>query len=128
MTMKTADRITPMKTQTALPPQLSKESTARSRFKFRRAAALVGLAALLTLCAAPSANADTKWWSNAGAPANEWGQTNNWATTAAGDTPALAAPTAADIAIFNIDSLTTAQTVYMNADQAAAGLQYDLPT
>jgi len=82
-------------------------------------------AALLLSVFVPSARAANIWWDNDGAVvANVWGQTNNWATTAAGGTDPLAVPLSGDTAIFNVDGLSTAQTVAMNGARVCLGMQF----
>jgi len=129
--MKTADRITPMKTQTALPPQLSKQSTARSRFKFRRAAALALLAALLTLWAAPDAFAANYTW-DAGNTAN--GATidpasGNWNTTAGNlvwNDAGVNKVWSANTAIFGgADGAVDSYVITVDAPMTATGLTFN---
>lgn len=82
-------------------------------------------ALLIGIALVPAAGAANIWWDNSGAVvANVWGQTNNWATTAAGGTDPLAVPLSGDTAIFNVDGLNTAQTVAMNGSRICLGMQF----
>ena len=62
------------------------------------------------------------WWDNVGGTANDWGGAANWSTVVGGGTTPGAIPGAADTATFNASSLTTAQTVNLNADRSLLGL------
>ena len=64
------------------------------------------------------------WWDNVGGTANDWGGLANWSSVVGGGTNPGAIPGAADIAIFNATSLTTAQTVNVNADRTLLGLSF----
>ncbi len=81
------------------------------------------IAALAAL--APSfTNAATIYWDR-GAATNAWGTAANWSTLPGAATPdPAAAPVAADLAVFNISTLNTAQTVDMGADRPVLGLQF----
>ena len=68
--------------------------------------------------AAKSANL---YWKGAAAPAY-WATVGCWSTDLYGSSGAAAAPVATDVAIFNIDGLTAAQPVLLNANQLALGL------
>ncbi|MCU0785472.1 MAG: hypothetical protein MUF81_15765, partial [Verrucomicrobia bacterium] len=80
--MKILDLLNSTQTQTALPAQSRLQQThARNRFKFRPAAALAVLAALLALWAAPSAHALT-WDTVSGDNPTITDGSGNWNTTA----------------------------------------------
>jgi len=64
------------------------------------------------------------WWDNVGGTANDWGGIANWSSVIGGGTNPTALPGAADIAIFNATSLTTAQTVSVNADRSLLGMSF----
>lgn len=67
--------------------------------------------------------ADIYW--DRGAGTNIWATVANWSTAAGAATPNPAAvPGAADIAIFNISTLNTVQTIDLNANHSALGLSF----
>ena len=63
------------------------------------------------------------YWNGVGAG---WDSTANWSTASGATTPPpVAVPGSADVAIFNITTVNSAQTVNLNADQSALGLTFN---
>jgi len=76
----------------------------------------------IVLAMAPmAAEAADLYWKGGAAPAL-WATVGNWSSDQFGGGGATAAPVATDVAIFNIDGLTAAQTVELNANHLALGL------
>lgn len=73
--------------------------------------------ALFSALIAVAANAGTIYWDGSG---TNWDSPANWSTSSSATTPDPAAkPGSADIAVFNIDSVSVVQPVALGADQAA---------
>ena len=100
-------------------PSLSRrKSLRRARNYGPSIAALLAAAGVL----APAARGATIFWDGATAG---WNAVANWSTSASATTPDPAAvPGAADIATFNISTVNAAETVSLNAAQAALGLVF----
>ena len=78
------------------------------------------LAVLALLAASSSAQAGDLYWDGTAA---SWNTASGWSTSASATTPDPAsAPGASDNAFFNIDSVTTPQTLTLDANQSAAKL------
>ncbi|OYV05482.1 MAG: hypothetical protein CFE26_11375, partial [Verrucomicrobiales bacterium VVV1] len=91
-------------------------SSARLSFPFA--------AAVAALLAAPLASAATIYWD--GATPASWNTNTNWSTASGADTPDPAAvPGALDDAIFNITTINGAETVTLDANQAARSLTFN---
>ena len=102
-----------------LPPvQYMKRSALKRWIPFRLAALVAPLIAAWPV----AVKAAPLWWDNSGGTANDWGGAANWSTVVGGGTTPGAIPGAADTATFNATSLTTAQTVNLNADRSLLGL------
>ena len=63
----------------------------------------------------------SSYWDGTG---TSWNLAANWSDNAGAATPNPAVPTSGNKAIFNITSVTTAQTVSLDADQSIAGLTF----
>src|SRR6266496_2627542 len=99
--------------------ETGREQGRRNRSVSRRAmwVAPLGVAALLV---GARVDAAPIYWDGTG---TSWNLASNWSTDPAAAIPDPAAPPgASDIATFNITGLNTAQTVSLDADQAAQGL------
>ena len=82
---------------------------------------LLSLAAL-TLLGSPGAMAADIYWDGSG---TGWDTVGSWSTAGGATTPDPGAvPGSADIALFNISTVNTAQTVSLNAAQSALGLSF----
>ncbi len=78
------------------------------------------LTALLGVTLAVAAQAATLYWDGTG---NSWNHPGHWSTDPTATTPNPAtAPGSSDIAVFNIDGVVGAQSVTLDADQAASKL------
>lgn len=74
-----------------------------------------------TALASTSLHAANIYWDGTGT----WGGVVGWSTAAGAATPNPSAiPTVADIAIFNISTLTTNQTISLAADRSVQGIQF----
>jgi fibronectin-binding autotransporter adhesin len=81
-------------------------------------------AAIAALLAAPLASAATIYWD--GATPASWDTNTNWSTASGADTPDPGAvPGALDDAIFNITTVNGAETVTLDANQAARSLTFN---
>ncbi len=82
-----------------------------------------GLAALTLATLAVPAPAAIDYWDGTG---NLWGTASFWSTAAGATTPDPAnAPVAGDTAIFNITTVNTAQTVYLDGNQSVSNLTFN---
>ena len=81
------------------------------------------VAGLAAIYVSPAAQAATLWW-NGGS--GTWNKKQNWSTVSTGNVPnPLNPPGSTDDGIFNITSLTTAQTVNLEANQSALSLTFN---
>jgi fibronectin-binding autotransporter adhesin len=79
--------------------------------------------ALAALLAAPVISAATLYWEGTNA---SWNTNTNWSTAPGADTPdPVAVPGALDDAIFNITTVNGAETVTLDANQAARSLTFN---
>jgi autotransporter-associated beta strand protein len=80
-------------------------------------------AIVVSLGSSAAQAADLYW--DRGAATNAWGTVANWSTVPGAATPNPAAvPGASDVAIFNISTLNTAQTIDMGAARSVLGLGF----
>ena len=75
---------------------------------------------------AQSGVAASAYWDNVGGTANDWGSLANWSSVGGGGTNPASIPgtTGTDIATFSATSVTTTQTVNLNAARALQGLVF----
>src|SRR5690242_19554760 len=95
------------------------------RHKVRRAASCLAAALLLALVMplANRGNATTIYWDGTGNNIAGWSNAAFWSTSSSATTPnPSAAPGANDIAVFNISSVNSAQTVQLDVGAGVAAL------
>lgn len=100
----------------------TKYSLVRVRATRRHFIPAILASAFVTALLAPKAQAANIYWDRGGS-SNAWGTTSNWSTASGAATPNPAAvPGAADVAIFNIATLTSNQTIDLGANRTVLGI------